>query len=151
MIINTENKEERKNSSHSIYAYTALIFIVAIIMIILAFFGQSNLDHDQDIQSEGKSIAEKSAVISEENLILRDKLSDIQEQLEKKEIELESEKASNKINSSIISAQILLNIGNTDGANQVLSTIDEASLSGDSLTIYQNLKEEIAAASADKQ
>lgn len=140
-----EKKEEEKKNSHSIYAYTALIFIVAMIMIILAFFGQSNLDKSQETQSEGKTIAEKSAVISEENFMLHDKITDLQEQLEQAEIELTSEKEINKINSSLISAQILYNIGNLQAANETLSTIDETVLKDDSLTIYQNLKENIAA------
>ena len=63
----------KSHENRSLFLYTALIFLVAILMIILAFFGQNNLQKNQPIQSEtasSTSITEKAAKLSEENLML---------------------------------------------------------------------------------
>lgn len=148
-----ENKKEKNAASHSFYAYTALIFIVAIMMIILAFFGQSNLDKSQEnpTHSEGLTITEKSAALSDENLALRDKVSDLSEQLETKNSELIMSQAINEVNSKLLAAQVKAETGDIDGVKLVLSTIDKASLMGDSLTIYEILEAKITAAPVPQQ
>ena len=62
----------KENNNRSLFLYTSLIFIVAIIMILIAFFGQSNLQKNQPIQSDAEltSISEKAAELSEDNRIL---------------------------------------------------------------------------------
>ena len=75
-----------KNNS-SLFLYTALIFFVAIIMIIIAFFGQSNLQKNQPIQTDSaatSSITEKAAQLSEDNRILMEQNQALQN--EKKEL-----------------------------------------------------------------
>lgn len=75
-----------KNNS-SLFLYTALIFFVAIIMIIIAFFGQSNLQKNQPIQTDSaatSSITEKAAQLSEDNRILMEQNQTLQN--EKKEL-----------------------------------------------------------------
>lgn len=145
-----DNKPEKTNTSHSLYAYTALIFIVAILMIILAFFGQSNLDKNQEnpTHSEGMTITEKSAALSEENLVLRDKISDMTEQIETKDSQLVIAQAINDVNAKLIAAQVKVEMGDIDGARLIISEIDGASLTGDSLTIYEILKGKTTAAEA---
>ena len=61
-----------KRKNNSLFVYTALIFIVAIIMIIIAFFGQSNIRKNQPMQSQEtlNSISEKASQLSEDNRIL---------------------------------------------------------------------------------
>ena len=61
-----------KRKNNSLFVYTALIFIVAIIMIIIAFFGQSNIRINQPMQSQEtlNSISEKASQLSEDNRIL---------------------------------------------------------------------------------
>ena len=63
----------KNHENRSLFLYTALIFLVAILMIIIAFFGQNNLQKNQPMQSEtasSTSITEKAAILSEENLML---------------------------------------------------------------------------------
>ena len=148
-----EDKKEKNTTSHSFYAYTALIFIVAIIMIVLAFFGQSNLDKslENPTHSEGMTITEKSAALSDENLALRDKVSDLSEQLETKESELIIAQAINEVNSKLLAAQINADAGDIDSVKLILSTIDKASLMGDSLTIYETLETKTAEAPVPQQ
>ena len=148
-----ENNHEKTNTSHSLYAYTALIFIVAIVMIILAFFGQSNLDKTQETHthSEGMTITEKSAALSEENLVLRDKISDLTEQAEAKDSQLAMAQAINDVNGKLIAAQVKIEMGDIDGARLIISEIDGASLMGDSLTIYEILKGKTAVAEVPQE
>lgn len=69
-----------KNNNTSMFLYTALIFIVAIILIIISFFGQANVERSQPQISEtvapsehlNNSISERAAVLSEENRVLLD-------------------------------------------------------------------------------
>ena len=65
---------ENKKNNHSLYLYTALIFIVAILVIILAYFTRKNLEnqHKEYLghQTIATTISETSAQLSEENRIL---------------------------------------------------------------------------------
>jgi len=140
-----EETPSQKGSTH-IYAYTALIFVVAILMILLAFFGQTNLKRDEHIKTEGKSITEKSADLSNENLILRDRISDLDEQLEKKDTQLNTASETNSVYERIFSVEVLIDVKNYEEAKRVLDTINAEALSGDVLTIYTKLNETIAAA-----
>lgn len=86
--------EQNNNGNKSLFLYTALIFFVAIILIILAFFGQTNVQKNQPpISSEipvqtPASIPEKTAVVSEENAKLIQELSGIREKLDEAEADM---------------------------------------------------------------
>lgn len=86
--------EQNNNGNKSLFLYTALIFFVAIILIILAFFGQTNVQKNQPpISSEipvqtPASIPEKTAVVSEENAKLIQELSGIREKLDEAEADV---------------------------------------------------------------
>ncbi len=131
--------EKKEKSSVSLYMYTALIFIVAIFMIVLAFFGQSNLDKEKQVHSEGKSIAEKSANLSEENLVLHDKISDLNETLEAKDAQIAASSVQKTETDKVFSAQVLVNIENYAEAKNVLNTINKDALTGDALEVYNSL------------
>ncbi len=69
----TSNNNNNTNSNRSLFLYTGLIFVVAIIMIIISFFAQSNVQKNQPIQSDAAttaSITEKAAQLSEDNRLL---------------------------------------------------------------------------------
>ena len=61
-----------KQNNTSLFLYTALIFIVAIIMVIISFFGQNNIQKNQPVQSQEtlNSITEKASQLSEDNRLL---------------------------------------------------------------------------------
>ena len=61
-----------KQNNNSLFLYTALIFIVAIIMVIISFFGQNNIQKNQPVQSQEtlNSITEKASQLSEDNRLL---------------------------------------------------------------------------------
>ena len=61
-----------KNNNKSLFLYTALIFIVAVLLILLSFFGQMNLQNkqpkvDENEQQQQEGISERASVLSEEN------------------------------------------------------------------------------------
>lgn len=140
-----QNKEMQRGNTH-IYAYTALIFIVAILMILLAFFGQANVENEKHINTEGKSITERSSALSNENLSLRDRVDDLTEDVEEKEGELNVEREINAEHAKIFSVQILVDLQNFAEAKNVIDTIDQTKLSGDALLVYNKLNETITAA-----
>lgn len=54
--------------------YTSLIFIVAIIMVVVAFFGQRHLESAQIQQTQtARGISERASQLSDENRILMEK------------------------------------------------------------------------------
>ena len=138
---NTPNKEQH---SHSIYMYTALIFIVALLMIVMAFFGQSNLNKNQIAEPTGNTISEKSAALSEENLVLRERNIALQEKLEKTEEELESETALKETRELIISAVIAAKNGDYIKSSQILDTINKDLLGSEDLEIFDAIKAKAA-------
>lgn len=61
----------RNKSNRPLMIYTSLIFIVAIIMVVVAFFGQRHLESAQFRQTEtARGISERASQLSEENRLL---------------------------------------------------------------------------------
>ena len=84
----------RKGENKSLFLYTALIFIVALLLIILSFFGDSHIKRNQpDIPpaatqaTNGGGLTERAAQLSEDNRILLEKCK----QLEQNQTNLEGE------------------------------------------------------------
>ena len=64
---------EKKKHNFSLFIYTGLIFLLAVILILITFFGQSRLEKNQpevDIQTETNTLTQRAAVLSEENNVL---------------------------------------------------------------------------------
>lgn len=60
-----------KKESKSLILYTALIFLISIIMILIAFVGQNNIQSMQpQTDASGESITDKVNRLSEENRLL---------------------------------------------------------------------------------
>lgn len=63
MAANNSNGQNK-----SLYIYTSLIFVVAVLLIILSFFSMSNRDRNMnETEQAAQSITEKAAALSEEN------------------------------------------------------------------------------------
>lgn len=93
------NQMPKLKNNSSLFLYTALIFFVAIIMIIIAFFGQNNLQKNQPIQADTaatSSITEKAAQLSEDNRILMEQNQTLQN--EKKELTENNESLTSQLN-----------------------------------------------------
>lgn len=85
------------NNNKSLILYTGLIFVAAIIMIILAFFGQANMQKNQPIKTETASITEKAAQLSEDNRILLEQNLNFQN--ENKELRQENKNLETEVES----------------------------------------------------
>ena len=136
-----------KNNNRSLYLYTALIFIVAILMIVISFFSQINLNktHEEYIgtDADGISITEKAAQLSTENLMLTEKtiaLTNSNAQLEE-QAEL--------LNAQIFNVNLMLkvfaniNTQNFETAHTDFLMIDTAILNEEQTIFYNYLKEQL--------
>ena len=90
-----------KNDNKSMFLYTALIFIVAVLLIIFSFLGQTNMQKNQPQVSESPdkemSISEKASILSEENTVLLENNNNLKkenQELSEENIQLKSDNES---------------------------------------------------------
>lgn len=143
-------KDTEKEHSRSLYLYTALIFIVALIMIIISFFGQQNLEKINKATQDNKSISEKSATLSEENMRL------VEENLELNELVKTQAENIEMLNNTVKSKEMfILNYDKLFSAHtyfvledykkteEILLMVDIELLDGDSKLLYTQMITEI--------
>lgn len=146
------HKNNSTNNPKSLYLYAALIFIVAILLIIIAFFGQSKLEQNQPIpiDSQTTSITERASVLSEENKTLMTQNRELESKLD-----LNSEKI-NELNNKIIELEkgheinnLLISVNGYCSkkmyteAYDILNTINFETLNEDQIILYNSLKKVI--------
>ena len=144
---------QNNNNSKSLFLYTALIFFVAIILIILAFFGQTNVQRSQPpieeslaTQAPAPGITEKASILSEENTKLIQEVSGLKEQLASKDetiaglnSQIESFNIIQDNNALLFHAYESKLSGNIDDLKEILSTINYEQLTPEQKTVYDNL------------
>lgn len=133
-----------KNDNKSLFVYTALIFIVAVLLIILSFFGQTNLKNSQPVTEESTeqaptSITEKAAVLSEENKNLLEENNTIKAENEQLKAENDALVQKQATNDLLLSANGYYSLENGKKALEILNTIDYDTLSVDQQIIYYNI------------
>lgn len=144
----SENKGNK-----SLFLYTALIFFAAIVIVIISFFSQINLEkkHNEYVGEEAaKSISEKTAQLSEENLILLETTKNLNNQNtqlaeDKKELEekiSELEKVI-KTNDELYRIFILTEDEKIDAAKEAFGKIDANTVSGGQKLFYEYLNKEL--------
>lgn len=84
---------EKNKNNRSLFLYTSLIFLVALIMIVLSFFGQSHLDGIRATEQQAKTITEKAAQLSDINYELTLENQELKDKLLAAETALEEQKA----------------------------------------------------------
>lgn len=139
--------------NQSLFLYTALIFVVAIIMILISFFGQNKLQKSQPISTEGQSfggITQKAALLSEENRILLEQNNDLSEKIEKKNEEIsDMKKELQQMQDANVNYELLLSVNgylsvrNTDKAKEVLSRVVVEELTEDQKILYDDLTDKL--------
>ena len=132
-----------KNDNKSLFLYTALIFFVAVVLIILSFFGQTNLQKKQPKVEENteqtqavSGITEKAAILSEENKNLLEENNKLK--AENKEL-IEKQTA----NDLLLSENGYFTLGNNAKALEMLNAVNYDELSVDQKLIYDNIKNNI--------
>ena len=124
------------SGNKSLYLYTALIFVVAILLIILSFFAMSNRDKQMNEIEETKSITEKASVLCEENKNLAE--------------EIVALKSSNeKLSTDLLNiANEYYAAGDKDKAKDLTKNIDTEKLTDNQKTIYYTVTEQTPAPTA---
>lgn len=135
-----------KNDNKSLFLYTALIFFVAIVLIILSFFGQTNLKKNQPEieqnteQSQAVSgITEKAAILSEENKVLLEQNKTLTAENEALKAENEALVKKQNTNDILLSSYGYYTLGNNEKALELLKAVNYAELSSDQKMIYDKL------------
>ena len=131
-----------KNNNKSMFLYTALIFVVAILLIVLSIFGQTNLQKSQPEVEQtlepskqlGNSISEKAAVLSEENMVLIE---------ENKSLKSENEKLKEQSKNVdlLMSANGYMSMNNKEKAAEQLAKVNVELLTEDQKILYNQIKE----------
>ena len=142
-----------KKSNNSLFLYTALIFIAAIVIVVISFFSQINLEkkHNEYMgEQSANSITEKTAQLSDENMVLLETTKNLNEQnsqllqdnkdLTDRNTALEN---NNRSSEQLYKIFNLINIKDFDSARQELETLDSSSFSGEKLTFYEFLKKQL--------
>lgn len=139
-----------KNDNKSLFIYTALIFVVAVLLIILSFFGQTNLQKKQPNVEENTTatgISERASVLSEENKTLIEENTSLENentQLSEENDVLKTENETlvnyKNINELLLSANGYYTLGNDTKALEILNTINYDELTGDQKILYDTLK-----------
>jgi len=141
-----------KSDNRSLFLYTALIFIVAILLIVISFFSKANLQkqHDEFIgeHTDTNSIAEKTAKISEENMILLDKVSDLNSEITDLNSQVtELTDKNTQLSEKLSNTELMLKIYNLIqqkrhiDAEQAYSQLDVTLIDNESLEFYEYLGE----------
>ncbi len=141
----------QRHENKSLFLYTGLIFLAAIIIIIVAFFGQANLERSQPVPNATSApveegITQKVSQLSENNALLitqNDTLTKYNAELESDIEALEARNAELEINYS--NGNIFCSIyqyiydKNYDDAEVVLNSINVDSLTDAQKIIYNNI------------
>lgn len=133
------NSNNNKNDNKSLFLYAGLIFFVAVLLIILSFFGQTNLKKNQPVVDEPVSetgITERTAILSEENKNLIEENKQLKQQNE----QLIEQKTANDL---LLSANGYLSLGNKAKAGEMLAAVEYEGLSSDQKIIYDNIKKSL--------
>ena len=140
-------------NNKSLFLYTALIFFVAIILIILAFFGQTNLEKNQiAIESSApqtstvSGITEKASALSEENAKLVQEINSLKTEIDTRDTTIEEQSAkiaeltlAEDNNKLLFHAYESKLADHEDDLKEILSTINYDQLTAEQKIIYDNL------------
>lgn len=140
-----------KNDNKSLFLYTALIFIVAVLLILLSFFGQTNMEKSQpQLNNEDSKplfgISEKAAFLSEENTALIAENTELKSEIDELKADMEKVKTAYDVmsekqitNDLLLSANAYYTMDNHEKAKEIINKITYDELSSDQKIIYDNI------------
>lgn len=145
----------KKKENKSLFLYTALIFIVALLLIILSFFGDSHLRSQQPQaslepaatqQTSGSGLTERAAKLSEDNRLLLEQnkaleASQAAMETENAQLKLDAEMAQNQsaMSDKLFDIYGMLYNRKFSDARTALSEIDPATLTETQREFYDIL------------
>lgn len=134
-------KQKNPNSNSSMFLYTALIFVVALILIIIAFFGQKNL-MDLRRTTDAMSEPEQTETIADYTPSPEprdDELAVMANTISTLQAENTTLKSSVDIYEKLLAANGYISSGNNAEAEKIISEINSADLTGDQLILYNQI------------
>ena len=140
-----------KKKDKSLVGYTALIFVVAILMIVLSFLSQLNLSKQQNaytgIEGDASSITDKVSQLSDENMVLFETIRSLNKKLDEYTKEIENMEAETKeLNSILENNKLLIQIQNYinfkqyDEAKELMAKLNFEIMSDEDTKMYSSLK-----------
>lgn len=141
----SNNNKQNPNQSKSMFLYTALIFAVALILIILAFFGQTNLSALRKSTAQLPEITEQAAPAAEEKTASADdeaiaKMTNTISALDSENNQLKKEVTTYD---NLLEANSYISKGDKDNADAILSSVDESTLTENQKILYDQIKKQI--------
>ena len=130
-----------KNDNKSMFLYTALIFIVAVLLIIFSFLGQTNMQKNQPQVSESPD--KENTVLLENNSNLKKENQELSEENIQLKSDNESLVQKQSQNDLLLSANGYFTLGNNSMALETLDKVNYNDLSSDQKIIYDNIKNNI--------
>ncbi len=138
-----DNNTNKRKENKSMYLYTALIFVVALLLIILAFFGQTNISklgnraNELAQATEVASSTPTTAPTTEEFA----RISNMASALDKENMDLKNKLS---VCDNLINANDLASKGNYFEAKEIMELIDETTLTDSQKVLCKQIKDKIA-------
>lgn len=134
------DKNNSKKENRSMYLYTALIFVVALLLILVAFFSQTNVSklgkRADEFATSAPAVTEAPSQNDEELA----KLANMASELDAENSTLKTQLA---VYDNLLSANAYLSNGSVTDAETIFLTIDEASLTDNQRILYEEIKNKI--------
>ncbi len=136
-----DNNSKNQKENRSMYLYTALIFVVALLLILIAFFSQTNiykLGNRANEFATATPIAEQSPAPDQNGEFA--KIANMAAELDTENKEL---KQKISIYDNILAANAYLSVDNIAEAETIINTIDDNTLSENQKILYEQIKTKI--------
>lgn len=130
-----------KFGNKSLFLYTGLIFLVALIIIIITFFGQDRIlrETNEQIETATAGITERAAILSDENMKLTEKVNELNAKIDSLSKELENLSRTNDDYETLFQCYGLIYTGDFFKANEILNSISKELLSENAMKLYDDL------------
>ena len=144
-----ENKNENKNIK-SLFLYTALIFLVALLMIILSFFGQNHADKLKETEQRAQTITERASALSDENLRLTSKITELEgekeallKDLSEKTVILENLTIQKSNEDKVMEAYVAYNQRRYSKAGEIIKEVNPDALGANAKELYDRIAQKL--------
>lgn len=149
------NKQDNRQN-RSMFLYTALIFAVALILIIIAFFGQTNISNLRRTAAiTSVSETETAATQQPNENPTQEPQQDVLAQLANAAAVLETEnsglKDKLKIYEGLVKANSYISVNDYESAGKELNAIDSEKLTDDQKILYEQINNQIEEKSGKEQ
>lgn len=125
----------------SLFLYTVLIFLIALIIIILTFFGQDRIlkQTNEQIETATSSITERATILSNENMQLSERIISLEKDLESEKKNIDAFKKRETEYENLFECHYFISAGDFENAKLIFDKIDNSVLSEKALVMYNEI------------